>query len=325
MIRLTNSETKNWKRCKRKWYLSQYRGLSKRGVTFDNPLSIGTRMHDAIQHYYTPGLDQSPEECLERFEAQLTADLEAHPTMASDIEREADLCRIMLEGYFQWLEEEGEDSDLRVVEPESEMESPLLRGEDGEVQATILSKVDARVERVSDGKRGALEHKTVGGSFKQVLPMLQVDTQLLTEHLVEFLHLLEQGEEATNNRADFVLYNMLRKVKRTASAKPPFYERHEVRHTLAELRNHWKHTVAVALDIAEARNRLDAGEDHHDICPPTPINRMCTWDCDYAEVCLPGRLDDGQDPEPMLDDFYETVDPLERYRSEVGLTQEVAP
>jgi len=321
VIRLTNSEAKQWRRCRRKWYLGTYRGLQKRGIEFDNPLSIGTRMHDTLQHYYVPGLERP--DPMAHFEAGVEEDVSEHPAMEDDIRKEADLCRAMLEGYLQWLEEEGEDSDIRVVEPESEMEAPLVVADDGSgtVEATLLSKIDARVERVSDGKRGALEHKTVGGSFKEALPTLQVDTQLLTEHLVEYLHLLEHEGEGT--RAEFILYNMLRKVKRTARAKPPFYERHEVTHTVEELRNHWKHVHRIATEIIATRAELDGGASHHELCPPNPT-RDCRWECEFRDVCLPGRLDDGQDPEPMIQDFFEVGDPLARYRRAAGLPVEVA-
>jgi RecB family exonuclease len=309
VIRLTNSEAKTWRRCKRKWYLGTYRGLQKRGRDFNKPLSIGTRIHDALSSYYQPGLERDPKVLLDHVRTTVEKDVEEHPTLEKDIRKEGDLCTAMLEGYIEWLEETGEDADLRVVEAESEMEVPLIDG------ATILSKIDVRVEKVSDGERGALEHKTVG-SLTDPVRRLQVDTQLLTEHLVEFLHLLEEGRE--ENRAKFVLYNMMRKVKRTARAKPPFFAREHVTHNVDELRSHWRHVAAVAREINETRARLDSGEDHHDVCYPNPT-ADCTWDCEFKEVCLSGQMDDGSDYEAHLADEFELVDPLERYRRLVGL------
>jgi hypothetical protein len=71
---------------------------------------------------------------------------------------------------------------------------------------------------------------------------------------------MEQGatpEEAYNDCSG-ILVNLLKKVKRTASAKPPFYARVDVPHNIHELRNHWKHVVHRA-EIADAERRLDAG------------------------------------------------------------------
>lgn len=314
-LRLTNSEVKTWRRCKRKWWLGQYRGLQKRGSDFNNPLSIGTRVHDVLQHYYVPGLERP--DPMEYFHQTVERDVEEHPAMEEAIRKEADLVQKMLDGYFVWLEETGEDSELEVISAEAEMEAPILDG------VNLLSKIDTRVRRLSDGKHGALEHKTVG-SLTEPLPMLQVDTQLLTEHLVEFLHALGEGDDPEENRAEFVLYNMLRKVKRSATAKPPFYGREEVRHNVAELRNHWRHVVRIAEEILHTRAELDRGAYHQDVVPPNPT-RDCKWDCSFRGPCLGGQFDDGSDVEQYLADEYVVGDPLERYRSEVGLLPKTPP
>lgn len=307
-LRLTNSESRQWKRCKRKWYFGTYKALTRRSFEFNKPLSIGTRLHDVMQHYYVPGLDRP--DPMEYFHSRVEQDVEKHPALEVDIRKEAALVEAMLEGYLQWLEEEGADSDIEVIAPEVEMEVGLIDG------ATILSKIDARVKRVSDGKHGALEHKTAA-SLTDPVRRLQVDPQVLTEHLVEFLtYLTEDGAE--ENRAQFVLYNMMKKSKRTARAKPPFYTRHEIMHNITELRNHWRHMARIAAEIQAARAELDAGADHHDVCYPN-VTKECTWDCDFRDVCLSGMVDDGTDIRQLLEDSFKVADPLERYRSSVGL------
>lgn len=312
-IRLTNSEARTWRRCKRKWWLSQYRGLQRVGATdFNRPLGIGSRLHSALQTYYAPGADPSVEHTMEVFHAGVERDVEQHTAYEEDIRKEADLVQAMLEGYFEWLEEEGSDSDFKVLEPEAEVEHPLIDG------VTILSKIDARIERTTDGARGALEHKSVG-NFKQAIPRLQTDTQLLTEHLVEFLTLLdEKGDEAKDARAQFILYNMLRKVKRSARANPPFFQRESVSHNLNELRTHWRHVARLAQEILDTRAELDAGAEHHDVCYPNPTTD-CDWDCEFKIPCQGGLFDDGSDVEAYLADNFEEGDPLERYRKQVGL------
>lgn len=309
-LRLTNSEARQWRRCRRKWYLGTYRALTRRSFEFNKPLSTGSRLHDALQHYYTPGLERDPEVGMAHFRAGVEKDIEKHPTLEADIRKEAALVETMLEGYFQWLEEEGVDAEIEVIEPEVEMEVPLIDG------ATILSKIDARIRDVRTGKHGALEHKTAA-SLTDPIRRLQVDPQLLTEHLVEFLTLLAE-DGAEENRAQFVMYNMLKKSKRTSRAKPPFFARHEITHNINELRNHFKHMARQAIEIQDARRQLDAGVDHHDICYPSP-SKECTWDCEFRDVCLPGLMDDGSDPEELLNDWFKVEDPLERYRSSVGL------
>lgn len=111
-------------------------------------------------------------------------------------------------------------------------------------------------------------------------------------------------------RTDGVLINMLRKVKRTVRANPPFYGRHEVHFNLDEIRNHWRHVVSIAEDIERTRARLDAGEDHHRVVPPVQ-NRDCTYACPFFAVC--DMFDDGSDVEGALASKYEVHDPNQRY------------
>jgi hypothetical protein len=301
MIRLTNSEMSTWRNCPRAWYLAYYRGLRRR--QFDvagRPTTLGTRVHDALAAYYDP---ETPYDPVQHVLAGIERECESYPTQEADIRKEGEMASIMVEGYVQWLEETAEDDDLRVLAAESKIEVPLFEG------CTLLSKIDARVERISTGARLALEHKTCG-SLTQALPLLQADTQCLTEHLVEFLDLKAKGLET--ERAQGVLYNMLRKVKRTARAKPPFYGRETVMHNVNELRSHWYHCVAIGRQIENARVRLDAGESHHTVCPPNP-SRELLWRSEFFKDGMYELMDDGSDWEAAVDALYEVCDPLERY------------
>lgn len=312
-LRLSNSERSTWLRCRRKWYLGTYRRLRPREEPLPGTsLSIGNAVHDALAAYYDPEQRADP---VLFAEAAAREEVKRRPPFEDDQLKELELVRAMLTGYLEWLEETGADADLVVEGTESKVEVPLVTTEHGSV--TLLSKLDAPVFRKSDGARLALEHKTTG-SLDKPLALLKLDTQLLTEHLARFLHLQEQGATAAeaSNACHGILYNMLRKVKRTASAKPPFYGRETVPHNVNELRNHWRHVVATAREIQAATARLDAGEDHHTVCPPTPQND-CTWSCPFFKVCV--LNDDGSRAEDALDALYVEGDPLERYADAVEL------
>jgi hypothetical protein len=300
---LTNSEMGTWRRCRRKWYLGVFRRLQRPGEQFNTAPSIGNRVHAALAAYYSPER-QDP---LAFLNQKLKEDLAEHADSDhGDIEKEHELAYAMVEGYLEWLAEEGKDQGLRVLESEGARTAPLAPNDLPGVN--LLAKLDARVvQEEVDGERWALEHKTVG-DLKTPLPTLQIDPQLLTEHLVEFLALREEGRE--QDRAAGALYNMLRKVKRTARANPPFYGREEVRHNITELRSHWYHVVAIATELQQARQRLDAGESHHSVCYPSPT-RDCKWDCPFFHVCP--QLDDGSDYEAALAANFVVGDPLKRY------------
>jgi PD-(D/E)XK nuclease superfamily len=302
-LRLTNSEMTTWRRCRRKWYFSSYRRLRHRDEKPTGALSLGNLVHDALSVVYQVGGKSDP---LARLDELTEAKVLEHPWHEDDIRKEGELAKIMVEGYVQWLEETGADQNIRVLAPESMVEVELAPG------INLLSKLDARVERHTDPGRMALEFKTVQ-DFTRPLPTLQIDTQLLTEHLVEFLSLQERGETDPAHRARGVLYRMLRKVKRTAAAKPPFYAEEAVDHNVEELRNHWRHVMAIANDILDAHRRLDAGESHHTVAYPSP-KQDCSWDCPFLAPC---KLANSGDMEAYIAEKYEEADPLERY---VGAT-----
>jgi hypothetical protein len=241
-----------------------------------------------------------------------------HPSQEDGLRKEFDLVRAMLVGYMEWLTDTGADADLIILGSEQTAKVPM-RGADKEqivlsngAPLVLLSKLDAPVQRKSDEHKLALEHKTTG-SLSAPLIGYRIDAQFLTEHLARFLHYIEGGAtpEDAYNECSGILVNLLKKVKRTASAKPPFFDRVEVPHNIHELRNHWKHVVAVATEIADAEARLDRGEDHHVVCPPTPIPDRCKWECEFFKVCP--LADDGSDLEGALNAIYEEGDPLERY------------
>lgn len=308
-MRLTNSEMKTLRRCKRKWWLSYYRGLAPtRQPSPLAPIKIGSWVHDALAAYYERGEDPV---------AYLEAGRAARVVAAED-PREADraesLCVAMVEGYLDWLEETGADSEMRVVGAERAAEAPLGDALPG---VTLLAKLDAVVEHKPTDQKLAFEFKTVS-DLSTPKELLRLDTQFLTEHLVRFLLQLEAGQTAEEaiNDCSGVLWRGLRRVKRTASAKPPFYGEEIVPHNADELRNHWRHVVAWAREIQGLRARLDAGESHQSAAPPNP-EKSCKWECEFFRLCP--MFDDGSRVEDALAQHYVQVDPLERYQGAVEM------
>lgn len=299
---LSNSEMKEFRRCHRRWYLHSYRRLVPRVEhAAGTPISIGNRVHDALAAYYSPESVDPVAFATAAFEA----DVAANPTQSDAMIKEQALVVIMLEGYMEWLAETGIDSDLTIIGSEQMAEVKLND------DTALISKLDVVVMRERDGFRGALEHKTVQ-SLKDPLPTLQIDTQFLTEHLVRYLSLMEQGasSEEAQQACQGVLWNGLRKVKRTGSSKPPYFHREDVRHNVEQLRSHWKHCVAIAQEMAVKVAALDNGVSHHSACVPN-ATKDCSWDCDFFKVCA--MADDGSDFEGALGALFEVGDPLARY------------
>jgi hypothetical protein len=135
-------------------------------------------------------------------------------------------------------------------------------------------------------------------------------------HLLEFLMLLREKSvgEATTERCDGGLYNMLKKSKRTTRATPPFYDRIHVQHNIHELRSFWVRLHGTIRDILEVKDALDAGADHHFVAYPSPRS-TCSWDCPFFAIC--GLADDGSHFEGAIELSYRVADPYRYYDESV--------
>lgn len=323
--KISNSEVQTYKRCKRKWWLGWYRHLVMRHEKPAGARAIGTWVHLALaQHYVTEGETRTdPREALERvlldvhtnvteYVARLKADADdggfAAEAMIQQFSKDADLARAMVEGYVEWLAETGADADLRIIAPEQMIAAPFEVGLEYPEPVHIVGKLDVRAMRETDGLRTFIDHKTVG-SIPRAQSMLHMNEQMLHYMLLERAQYLDGqiGPEFS----DGALYNMLRKVKRTGRAKPPFYQRIEVRHNNHEVANYAKHLRSTVTEMLVTEQYLREHPDRdHESCPPSPRDD-CTWSCDFYAVCP--MFDDGSRAEDMLRQYYVQTEHLAYY------------
>lgn len=307
---LTNSELTMFQSDRRRWWLSVYRKLGKPvDKLYNTNISIGTMYHAALASYY--GQDLDPVQWVkEHYVNEVVRIGNEYDELTSAglltaLDKEADLVTTMVEGYVEWLEEEAADSELEVLGAEQAVLVQLAPG------LKLQGKIDAPARyRYAPDITLQLEHKTVG-NFADIPKIAAVNFQFLTYDLLAYMKNLTLPE-AERLRIDGVLVNMARKVKRTARANPPFFQRHEVRHNETQLRNHWKHVVSIGREIEAVRAKLDAGEDPQTVCVCVPT-RESSWMCEYASCCLSGMMDDGSDVEGFLAVNFTERDPLERY------------
>lgn len=320
---VSNSSLTTWNRCRRKWWLAWYRKLALRHEDPTNLRATGTRIHRALEAWYVPQGQSpvDPRDALERVlvedwttivssAGERNLDEEGLVALADQFQASAALERAMIEGYFQWITETGADAELEVIAPETVLSANFevdVNGEKRPVRA--VGTIDARVRRTTDGVRMALDHKTTA-DFTGSTATLHMAPQMLHYHMLEWLNTPE-GEQ----RCDGALYNMLRRVKRTARATPPFYQRVEIRHNEHELESYKRRMLAAARDMMRTTDALDAGADHQDVAYPTPTPN-CRWDCDFFPVCP--LFDDGSRVEDMLSALYLVTDPQTRYAARLG-------
>lgn len=312
---VTNSEIQCFKRCKRKWWLAYYRQLQPVREESTGVRRLGTRLHEALaERYSSRGKDP-----IQVFTDGFTADLAyAKETFDGELEKsllkDRDLGRIMLEGYLEWIASEGMDMDLTVVADEDDIAVPVapdFKDDHGRV-IHLLGKIDVRLRRHVDGAVGFIDHKSVG-SFEQALKTLHMDEQM------QMYITLERLSQPAGTHVAGAWYNMLRRVKRTATAKPPFYHREFITFNQKQLDSFFMRTVNCIIDIMTLEHRLQIeGADPVTLCYPSP-KADCSWSCDFFLACP--MFDDGSAAERFVGVAFHEGDPIARYRSEEAQTK----
>lgn len=313
--RISHSEMKTFLRCRRKWWLSEYRRLAPKGNDPTGPLKSGSRVHTGLEAFY---LGEDP---LDALKAAQDADWKSYVgflVATGDVpdqgttegfNKDCELERIMLEGYVQWTAETGVDAGLEVISTEEIVSVGggsvynVLEYQYGQ-PFTIVGKLDMRLRRDADGARLFLDHKTAK-SLTDALPGLAQDSQMLHYHWLE--------SQATDGAwCDGALYNVLKKVKRSGTAKPPFYARYEVHHNAEEIANYERRMGEIIAQMFQLENLVSQvlPSDAAQIAYPNRT-RDCTWDCPFVNVCP--MFDDGSRVEAALSDGFAERDPLARY------------
>ena len=300
VIRLSNSELQTFKDCRRRWWLTYYRRLKPRSQDMTGALAFGTRIHAALDAHYAQGVPllKAHSDLVETDKSLLLQDFRDIGTL----ETEAEMGRIMLEGYEQWVAEEGIDAELEMISTEETIIAPLFGGE-----VELQGKLDMRVRRKADGVRMFRDFKTVGGSLSEFSSMAHMNEQVMTYML------LESTKTDESERSDGGIFTLLKKVRRTASAKPPFYEHVEVRHNVFTMRSFWERIHGTISDLMRVRTALDSGQNPAYYAYPK-ASRDCKWKCSFFAICP--MFDDGSAVEQAVSEMYEESDPYAYYETD---------
>jgi hypothetical protein len=317
--RKSNSELATFADCRRRWWFIYSRKLQPRKR--ENPVGVkhvGSRVHRALERYYVADITRrvDPRDALERVIVEdWTALTDAYsadgvpPELEVLFKKQNDLERAMVEGYVEWLTETGADSDLQVIAPEAyiEMDLHLPSTPYGERPLVkLVGRLDVRVRRGHNGQPMFMDHKTVG-DLSTPARTLSLDEQML-------MYMLLESNQQVDVTIGGALYNMLRRVKRTGSAKPPFFQRIEVHHSIVELDSFLMRTIGKVNDIVDVERQLTQGGNPLTLVYPRPT-RDCSWKCQFLQVC--NMVDDGSRLEDALSQLYETGDPYEYYQTNI--------
>lgn len=299
--KVSNSEIQTFKECRRKWYLNYYRRLVPKTTKVFGPLALGTRVHAALEAFYNGN------DLMDSYMLFLEEDRIIGLREDADMDKlnsEAEMGRIMLEGYQKWIEEEGVDAQYEIISNEETLSMPML---DGRVE--LRGKIDMRLRRKSDNTRLIRDFKTVGQTFAQYASTLNINEQALTYMVLDAYHNTEE------DRSDGALFTLLKKNKQTERAKGPFYAEETVLHNIYTIRSFWTRLNAELSDMMSVKDALDSGENHQGVAYPRP-SMDCTWKCPFFKIC--GSMDDGSPVEEMISDLYDVGNPDERYTDKKG-------
>jgi hypothetical protein len=290
MLAISNSEMKTWQRCRRKWFLSYYLGTQPADPEVTGVRIQGTRIHSALEGHYGYQLDP-----VTTLGALYQAAITAFPDHDADLRAEWEQSRIMVEGYLEWVAAEGVDASLTVVATETDLAVPIPGTSD---QLGLRAKLD---QVVWDSVLEAylfLDHKN-SASFDAHEEMA-LDPQFKFYSLVQLLAAGEGGPRVAGG-----IRNTLRRVKRTAKSKPPYYRRDVFRYNPAEIESTLDKVTRIAYEIYEARLQLDEAYEafNGDLevinpmqrteLPPNEMPSDCRWSCPFVTLCP--MMNDGSD------------------------------
>lgn len=286
---ITQSELKDYRRCKRAWHLKWNRRLRKKEFR-PSALSQGTYFHLGMENRH----DSDPEAWRHAIDAAVEADRErCDELFHKDMDKQHKLAMVMVEGMIEWAEAEGLDVGITVLESEREVCVDL-----GDY--SLMGKWDEYVLNEETGETGYRDYKTAPNF--SLFKLASQDEQFLVYEVLRRAN----GESASG----WGQWVVARKVLRTAAAKPPFYDKHTRRfndHQVDGMRNRihglWQ-------EMERDRRNIADGHDPLVVVPPTP-----TWECPrcpYFTVC--SMHDDGSRVEEAIEATYDVKDPNERYK-----------
>lgn len=292
---LRMSALKAYLRCRRKFWLS-YGHNMELPPDAEKPQSggrdIGTLFHTCAAWFYK-GEDWRALLYQQRDEAEVYG--KDWDGIYVTVER-------MFDSYVEWLATDGADAGTSTLilpdgSPAIEKRFIAPAGTYHGVEVFIHGEPDRIVVEEATGLIICDDIKTVKGLGRPEI--LGIDFQNRT-----YGWLLEQN----GIRAQKFRHTQAKKNKRTATAKPPFFERHSVGYTAAQKATHLQHLGGMLSDIVS--NMLTAQTDpdaHQSVLYPNPTND-CSWDCDFIGVCH--MMEQGDDWRGYLTDNYQEREQL---------------
>jgi len=283
-LAISRSEMETFARDPRWWYLTWYLQYQPAFQPPTGALNLGSRVHLAMQAKY--GYDLDP---LLVLDVLYAAEIEASGEYEKELRKEWELSRIMVEGYLEEAAAQGWDSHLKVIATEQEVCVPLP----GVPGVSLRVKLDQAVQDLDTGVLSFLDWKT--GIDFAAAEYAREDPQMRLYSLVQWLAAGHPDPPAAPlaDRPAVLggIVTVLKKVKRTKTAQPPFYRRESFVHSPEIMQATLRRCQYLAGEIIRARSMLAmAGSDLDAVnqIQQGQLRRVwitgdCSWRCPHSK------------------------------------------
>jgi hypothetical protein len=308
------SDLQKFSSCKRSWYLGTYLRLRRVDEPLDGPLPFGSRIHAALEAW-GKGRIGTPQDAYDIL-MQKDFDLAAKAGLFTDgLAKEADLGHIMLEGFPDWLDATGFDAKYEVLSVETKLSEilniPAVLQPDGsyaDVPVQLRGKLDQRLRRRSDDAVLVNDFKTTSSLSPDTIGQF-VQTPQLRLYL-----LLERQQAPKDQWSSGYAITLLRKVKRTKTANPPFYALVERSVSTPNLAAAAQNIRAQIIELLRTRDALDHGVKA-ELAAPFHVSWQCKT-CPFRNPCQEMQDGNWAGARDMLTEHYVIGDPWARYNQD---------
>lgn len=298
-IKITQSDLAAYKRDRRIWFLKTFLGIRSKTIDSIGPLTAGTMAHAALEAKYKYGEDMLP-----WYRDYARREFEVHRKADPYLQRaawdaQAELIRVVLEGYEEWIDADNLDAPWETVDVERLLE---VRATVNGYPVLLTGKVDLIMRNRFTGAQRIFDWKTTNNIERT---LMQAHS---TEQLPFYMTLLMALEPHT--RVDGAAFNVLLKSKRTARAKPPFYKRETVGYDTRALTARQASIDGTISDYVTTVTRL-----HEGVAEPL---RVCyanpgVLNFDRGLNPLIDIMDNGGNVAGIIRSQYQQVNPYARY------------
>ena len=295
------SELKSFKRCKRRWALSELAWLQPQKLSM--PLVLGSAIHKGLEAWHRTDDYDAMIAAFDSYMEEASTPLRVD-TPWLYVEQEADLIEnrdlgiIMLDGYVARYNPEefrvGRAGGVPLLEIEFRM--PILRptGEEYSKKyawhpTRIAWEFTGTMDGVVVDEYGywILERKT---TTKTNADYLRLDDQNVAYMAFAILKWPKIQPQLRG-----VLYDFLRKTKPGPRVKAPLFFRERIYRNKHEIDSMMEQIFYVVQDM----ERVIADPDHY--AYPTPT-QDCSWDCSYKTICM--AMNNGTDVPTLIEASY---------------------